>query len=662
MFRYDFNLDSFIQWLHVDTKRFVLYFLILLVLFLLTSKYQFRTFESIKTRSAAIVKVLQYILIFAILFFFSIIVNVYFQYFQQLMNSQATVTWIVENTRIFFAGVLYLFFLFLLLFALIGNVYIGSLLTSFVLIAIGYVHFNKLNLRGEPLYPSDFNEFSQLKEVIPMVSKYISITDIILVVVLFLVLGVIVFFLPKIKVSLLGRAIILVLSIIMVYSFTYFPRTFMSSFAKDMKISVVEWDQLDNYNVNGFLFGFISNLQYDSFKKPAGYSKQAVLAIAKKYANLTNEKATEPKVTPNIVFIMSESFWDPTRLSLQFSGDPMSHIRQLMSQQTSGYSLSPTFGGGTANVEFEALTGFSTSFIQPGSIPYQDLVDRKPFIPTIVSDLESKGYDTLALHPYIPTFYKRDIVYKTFGFNQFISQDTMKNKERDPDGIINDYAVTKEILGDLKSDKKPLFMHVVTMQNHMPYNPGRYPENQIKVSGLTPDSESALEVYSEGIRRSDEAFQQLVDGLNQLKEPTIVVFWGDHMPILGANLSVYKEAGYQNKNPQINERMYSETPLLMYSNYGTKAEKLNTVSPFYFSPIVYDLTGLKKPPFYTLLEELRQQIPALKGKNYIGSDQQYLKNLTKKQKQLLSDYQMLEYDLLVGKQYSLQVLYPNNKK
>lgn len=657
MFRYNYDIVPLIQSMQEDTKRFALNFMIVLVVFISTTIWQLKLFHYVKNKYPFGLLLLKLTFILLVSFGASLIVNYYLQYFQFLRDPLLTVTWIKENTSIYFAGVLYLFLLFLLLFSLIGNIFISTLLTSIILVIIGFIHYNKLNIRVEPLYPFDYKQFTQMKDVLPMIKEYISIGQVILFLILILILGYILFSIRNIKINIWMRGLLFLCAFFMLYSYTNFPNTFMKSFVENNKVSIVKWNQIDNYEVNGFLFGFISNLQNKVFNKPTGYSKQKVLETARKY--VTPEKTNTSSVNPNIIYIMSESFWDPTRLNLEFSHDPIPHLRQLSQEHSSGNVLSPVYGGATANVEFEALTGFTTSFLNAGVIPYQDIVDKKAFIPSVVSDLEGKGYKTLAIHPFNRVFYKRNVVYDKFGFDEFLDQNTMENKEENPRGVISDVSLTNEIIDNIKKQEDPLFIHAVSMQNHMPYNPGAYEENKIKVSGLSPDLTSTLEVYTEGIRRSDKALQLLVDKIQTINEPTIVVFWGDHLPILGANMGVYKEAGYDDENPDVNEYKYSETPLLVYANFEIKQERYEFVSPFYLGPIIYELSGMEKPYFYNILDLLRKEmgIPALKGEIIMGYDREFIKNPTKEQKQLLEDYRLLQYDLLIGKQYSLELLY-----
>ena len=647
------NIGYFISWVEGSTKKFALFFMILLFLFFLTGKKQYKFYLTLKNSYSWIPTILKYLYIFLLSIIASIFVNYYFQYFQNLKDPLQTIDWITNNSKIFLAGVLYLSLLFVLVFSIIGNISISTIVTSIVLLLLGYIHYHKMDIRVEPLYPGDYKQITQLKDVISMVSNYVTFTEIFLVTFIIFMLFIGVYFLPKLKISIWIRGIIFIITLFFLYSFTYFPGTFMKSFVEKHDINVIKWNQLENYRINGFLFGFITNLQESSFEEPKGYSKKNVIETVKKYVE-SNDYPVKSNQTPNIIYLMSESFWDPLRLELEFSQDPIANFRKLANEHSSGYVLSPAFAGGTANVEFEALTGFSTLFIKEGVIPYQDFVSKKPFVPTIVSDLEKKGYDTLAIHPYNKIFYKREHVYNTFGFNEFLHMETVTHKEPSLSGYISDESLSLEILDHIKNTDKPIFIHAVSMQNHIPYNQAEK-ENKIKVfSDLTEESTKVLEGYTEGIRRTDQSLKLLVDQLEQIDEPTILVFWGDHLPYLD---EVYNEVIYDDEDANMNTRKYFETPLLIYSNFEVEKQDLNTISTFYLSPIVYGMTGLEKPAFYHLLDQLQNEISAIKGNVRIGSDQQFIENLTNEQEELLADYQLLQYDLLMGKQYSKEILF-----
>ncbi|MBB6447269.1 LTA synthase family protein [Bacillus benzoevorans] len=659
LFRNRFSIDNFIYWMQEDTKKMTVYLIIIFFLLFSTIKIQLKLFASLEQHHPKVLIGFKYLFIFISSFAASMIVNYYFQYFQMLKDPIMTSEWIISNFSIYMAGVLYILFIFLLAYVLLGNLYFSSLITSFLLLAIGFIHYNKLNIRTEPLYFNDYKQMKAMKDVIPMIKEYISVGQIFVILLLFIGMGFLSRYLPKLKMALWMRGITFAVVITLLYSYTNFPKTFMNTLVQRSHVEIVKWNQIENYEVNGFLFGFLSNIHSDILEKPGTYSKESVLKIAEKYVKVSsNEAREESGQKPNIIYLMSESFWDPTKLDAEFSADPLISLRSLMNEHPSGALLSPVFGGATANVEFEALTGFSTSFLKIGSIPYQEAVTKQSFIPTIASNLEWEGYRTLAIHPYNRVFYKRDQVYNTFGIDEFIDEKTMSFQERTPGGVITDESLSLEILDQIKKTDEPLFIHAVSMQNHMPYNPGAYKENKIKIAGLSEESIETLEVYTEGIRRSDEALKLLVDRLEGLDEPTIVVFWGDHMPILGADQAIYKEAGYETEDKLMMTRKYSETPLLIYSNFAKGQKDLGSISPNYLATIVYDYLGFKKPAFYNLLDELMIEIPGLKSNLRIDSAQEFITELSGKREELLDDYKLLVYDLLIGEQYSLSILYP----
>lgn len=244
------------------------------------------------------------------------------------------------------------------------------------------------------------------------------------------------------------------------------------------------------------------------------------------------------------------------------------------------------------------------------------------------------------------------------GFDKFNAQDTMENVEVDGD-YISDLSMSKEIIAELEKQKKPTFVHAVTMQNHFPFTEGRFGENQIEISGLeNEESKAELETYTEGLRRSDEALQYLIEELDNLDRPTLLVFFGDHLPSLGTNKSLYKETGYITNEKTPSERLaMAQTPLLMYANFDMPNDNLGLVSPIYFSNLVFDYAGLNKVPFYQFLSKLYGEIPVLRDELKIGKDGEAIKSLTEKQKEMLKQYEFIQYDLLIGKQYSKDILF-----
>ncbi|MDA1881816.1 LTA synthase family protein [Bacillus cereus group sp. BY10-2LC] len=600
-----------------------------------------------------------------ILFLLAHTVALFYIFMQVNMSFIEAMNWIYFYNMQFILSVVAIYAIYILVYNLIGKVFLSMILTSCTLVILGIVNYLKLIFRGDPLYPSDFTQIMHMQSVIPMVMDYFSwsyIFVIILSIVACIVAGIYMRrYIQNVKIHLGIRALLVVGSIFVLYAYGNFANTFMNKVFQKSGVDFVLWDQNENYASNGFVLGFISNLDTTVMEKPNNYSKENMLQIAndikQQYSgNIGNQKKKEK---PNIIFVMSESFWDPTKVTnLSFSEDPVPNLHHYIENFPGGQTISPTFGGNTANVEFEALTSYSMSLLKPGSIPYQQVVINKKEIPSIPMALKKEGYYTSAIHSFGRSFFKRDDVYRVLGFDKFNAEDTMENVDIDGD-YISDLAMSKEIIAELEKQKQPTFIHAVTMQNHFPFTEGRFGENLIEISGLeNEESKGELETYTEGLRRSDEALQYLIEQLDNLDRPTLLVFFGDHLPSLGTNKSFYKENGYITNEKTPNERLaMAQTPLLMYANFDMPNDNLGVVSPIYFSNLIFDYAGLNKSLFYQFLSEFYKEIPVLRDELKVDKNGEVINDLTKKQKEMLEQYKMLQYDLLVGNQYSKDILF-----
>ncbi len=581
------------------------------------------------------------------------------------MSFIEAMNWIYFYNMQFILSFVVIYAIYILVYNLIGKVFLSMVLTSCTLVILCIVNYLKLIFRGDPLYPSDFTQITHMQSVIPMVMDYFSwsyIFVIIVSIVACIVAGIYMRrYIQNVKIHLGIRALLVVGSIFVLYAYGNFANTFMNKVFQKSGVDFVLWNQNENYASNGFVLGFISNLDTTVMEKPKNYSKENMLQIAndikKQYSgNIGNQKKKEK---PNIIFVMSESFWDPTKVTnLSFSEDPVPNLHHYIENFPGGQTISPTFGGNTANVEFEALTSYSMSLLKPGSIPYQQVITNKKEVPSIPTALKKEGYYTSAIHSFGRTFFKRDDVYKVLGFDKFNAEDTMENVDIDGD-YISDLAMSKEIIAELEEQKQPTFIHAVTMQNHFPFTEGRFGENLIEISGLeNEESKGELETYTEGLRRSDEALQYLIEQLDNLDRPTLLVFFGDHLPSLGTNKSFYKENGYITNEKTPSERLaMAQTPLLMYANFDMPNDNLGLVSPIHFSNLIFDYAGLNKSLFYQFLSELYKEIPVLRDELKVDKNGEVINDLTKKQKEMLEQYKMLQYDLLVGNQYSKDILF-----
>ena len=415
---------------------------------------------------------------------------------------------------------------------------------------------------------------------------------------------------------------------------------------ENLETSIDFTDQAYNYQTNGFILATISNLQTKTQKQPEGYSKEAVQKIVQKYQKIAEEnnknrkKLSDEKV--NVVYVMSESFIDPAlgkHLYDYGNKEPIPYTKKLKKSQSSGWAASSEYGGGTANVEFEALTGLSNFFLN--SIPYTSIVPANKDTPSIVKNFNENGYKTIAMHPYNRNMYRREVVYPNLGFQEYKSADDFKNNSKiDNSKYISDESAFNEVLAELKNSQKPEFIHLVTMQNHMPYEENAYSEYNFSVNaknGANPENAKTIQAYLEGISRSDKAMKNFLSEIEKLNEKTIVVFWGDHWP------GIYSEMFEK----ELNKNDIRRTPLFVYSNFKKEKQDLGTSSLIYNQILALNAFNSKLSPFQYLLSDLREKYPAL--------TKQFVK--TYERSDVLKDFEMIEYDILSGNKYSLGDFY-----
>lgn len=415
---------------------------------------------------------------------------------------------------------------------------------------------------------------------------------------------------------------------------------------ENLETSIDFTDQAYNYRTNGFILGTISNLQTKTQKQPEGYSKEAVQKIVQKYQKIAEEnnknrkKLSNEKV--NVVYVMNESFIDPKlgkHLYDYGNKEPIPYTQEIKKSQSSGWAASSEYGGGTANVEFEALTGLSNFFLN--SIPYTSIVPANKDTPSIVKNFNENGYKTIAMHPYNRNMYRREVVYPNLGFQEYKSADGFKNNSKiDNSKYISDESAFNEVLAELKNSQKPEFIHLVTMQNHMPYEENAYSEHNFSVNaknGANPENAKTVQAYLEGISRSDKAMKNFLSEIEKLNEKTIVVFWGDHWP------GIYSEMFEK----ELNKNDIRRTPLFVYSNFKKEKQDLGTSSLIYNQILALNAFNSKLSPFQYLLSDLREKYPAL-TKQFVKTDEK---------SDILKDFEMIEYDILSGNKYSLGDFY-----
>lgn len=578
--------------------------------------------------------------------------NLYLQWCQNDLSFDLAVKFAFSwHTEKFLLACLVLLMIFLFLVAVLGSFLFG---TFFYLVGIGilgYANYLKMTYRQEPIYPDDLKmikEFGLLKDMTGTTSFYL-LAEMILLVVAGGCWAIYRSFKKDKKFQAI-RVITLFTTIFALIYISHFnnPNNLLRK-AYNKTALWIPYSQKMNYYNTGFIGGFLYNLKIDPMEKPKGYSEEKIKEITSHYQKLADEKnKTASEEQPNIIYVMSESFSDPSRLNgVEITGDPLADYYAVADQTYSGQMLSQNYGGGTANIEFEALTGFSMGLFNAQlTTPYTMLVPKMNQLPSIVSTLKDQNYHTTAIHPYNTSMYKRKDVYEVLGFDEFISENTMTYTDTIEDNpYISDASAYQEVMDLLKEDDTPQFIHLVTMQTHMPYD-GKY--QQLEYTAKTEDNSgiSSLENYLQDISYSSQSLKAFTEELKKLSRRTLVVFWGDHLP------GIYSDT-IQNSNEK---HTLHETQFLMFDSQG-ELEKTEApvTSPFYFAADLMNQTNQQTTGFYQLLLALQNELPAFERELYYQEGQWHREaQLNKKQAELYQAYEMIQYDIVSGEKYSLQ--------
>ena len=436
------------------------------------------------------------------------------------------------------------------------------------------------------------------------------------------------------------------------------------------------WDSVYDAQRNGPLVAFTRQLNPKIMDKPSNYSEKTMKKVAARYqkeAETINASRTNNLTDSTVVYVLSESFSDPSRVpGLKNNKDSMPNIRKIKAGTTSGLMLSSGYGGGTANLEYMGLSGLSmANFESSLSSPYQQLVPSQHWTPTI-NQLWGAPVNSLGYHPYESSMYSRATNYKKFGFSHFYTltgPDVIKYQDKiDESPYVSDKSSYDSALEGIKSGKTNKFIQIITMQNHMPYHEW-YENNDYTAESTTgtplgDDEQQSIETYQKGVEITDQATQEFLNELDALDKPVTVVFYGDHLP------GIYSSASEDDNN----SLALHLTDYFIWSNkasssQGNKASDAAYSSPNFFVAQAADHMNAKVSPYLAFLTEMHSKIAAMEppvvnkiqgwdripeGQNiYLDQNGNPMStdDFDKETKQLLADYKLIQYDITAGKNY-----------
>ena len=521
-----------------------------------------------------------------------------------------------------------------------------------------------IEVTGDPLLPSDFLLADNMGDIASFVEIPLLIQCVVSA--LFGVGSIVLFFLRrkkrKTKLGIKSKIALSLAAIIFFSASVYevgFNRQFKYNFLGKMKVKIDAFNPVSNYYDNGFVLTFFPRIGELRFEKPEGYNKEKILEIK----NKTKVESATTNVKPNIIAIQSEAFWDITKLpGTTFSEDPMKLFKTLGTELTgkTGKLITPVFGGGTCLPEFEFLTGFSINFFPSNVYPYIQAVNKQT--PSIVSTFKDNGYQTYALHPYKKNFYARNKAYPLLGFETFDGEEALPDAHKVGGYYVSDMDVTKQLIKAFETKTKDrIFAFAVTMENHGGYEWKRYSDYDITVENQAVDNLGMLNLkeYTQGVLNANKALGTLVNYFRYVSEPTIIVLYGDHLPLLGSGGKVFSDTGFAEKG--FSQALWTcpqalETPYVVWANYDLDLSVFpDRLSAGNLGHIIGKISGLENTPwYYSAFDRFYKEYPVFSLYKTENVNRETVPGSDEKLTAMKEEYRYLQYDILHGKRYAEQ--------
>ena len=528
--------------------------------------------------------------------------------------------------------------LLLLIFTcLFRNVFFGGAFVNLLVCGFSVANRVKIEVRDEPVFPRDL---ALLKEVGAIVSDYDiaypwgAVAIVVSASLVLLVIGLFIkcrpFPLARLRgwlgslLGMIASGVVLVSLIFTVYASNDLYNSFKVSNAYYVP-SV--------FNELGFPYCFCHQFTTYPVDKPDGFSKGQAELWEQEAAPQSGEK--QPV---NVIMIMNEAFSDITdygAFAYDETNEPLPNLHAMREDPhaVTGHIVVPNFAAGTANTEFDVMTGIQTNALSATTTSAMRVVNRN--LDSLFRVYSADGYSTSYFHPGDNWFYNRENVLAWMGAEKTVFTNSMENMEYKGRWVTDEYLVglIQEEFEQTVAQGNTLFHHMTTIQNHMSYTPDKYGEGyfypevplNVPVSGHV---ETLLKVYTEGARDADTMLGELKEYFSAQAEPVVLVFFGDHLPYLGDNQVGYTELGMA-AEPYWNELGSYETPFVIWANdsaydmldWSTVAELPETISASFLGAAVLELTGHSSDSsWFTFLNALRREVPVVQKNTAVLPD------------------------------------------
>ena len=587
--------------------------------------------------------------------------------------------------------------LYLLVFALTGSIRTSILTVSPLLLLFGVANMYIKEFKGGPLVPMDFGSITTAANVAAAYTYEIGYEILFAAALTAMVMGLS----CRLRMSrwrLPVKIILRSLSLLAVCGFAFV--FFFTDFIADNGLKPDFFNQTRGYEHHGAVLEFTLNTKYLRLMEPAGYDPEAVEGIVRDgieagaphiLETALIRQGTDPEtaaetvsvptagdlgVTPNIIVIMNESYSD-----LRVVGDIetnipfMPFVDGLKENTIQGNAYVSTIGTGTSNTEFEFLTGNTMAFLPAGSNAYQLYVkDRQP---GLVSTLLARGYTADAFHPYYESSWNRIAVYDLMGFRDFITIEDMIDqdilaqykasgysyklfkrllRQRYPneDIILRRYVSDDYDFGKIREmfeardPSEPFFLFNVTMQTHSSYNQDYDNFDQEVYLTSTEKEYPKTDQYLSLVKRTDDAFRDLLSYFETVEEPTIVLMFGDHQPFIED--SFYSEVmgkSITKLDDETQQKRYI-TRFILWANYDIPEGWVEEISVNYLSTLLLQVAGLEMPAYNRYLANVYTELPVITALGCRDAAGRFFQadEAIPDRKELVQDYRCVAYNNL----------------
>lgn len=539
-----------------------------------------------------------------------------------------------------------------LLYAIFNNYGLAWILIFAPISLLAQINQMKYSNTSKPLFPWDILiVWEGLKAANSMADpRFIVVLVLSISLASLLAAIVIIPLLPKLPLKFRERTIIFTISLLAIIGIGQGERFYIWS-SKSDKAVVQSPDLKAEYHQKGFLIAFLNNIAGIPKIYVECYNKETINKIVDSLP-IAETSQGDSNFKPDIIVFVSESCFDMTKLpSIKYSGPVNPYFQELKKQNHIKW-FSPAFGGQTANAEFELITGFPLAFLSPQVVPYRLYCRQK--VPSIASILSSVGYKSIMIHPYYRNFWSRNTVIPNLGFDEFISLENMKYTDKRGE-FVSDDSLVSEALEILKRENGPVFLYLMTVQNHYPFKAGRYDNynDTIKISSekLSEEENRILESYANGLLDSDRALGRLVEYIKKNSaNPTLILFLGDHLPSLKGS-QIYDKLGYKLDDNNLSRYAVDGT---VWSNYPVELENNANYQMCFLPMKALQWAGQPMSVYFRFLKKLSEDYSVLHVEGIYDSNFNKVSTLDFFSSETAYIIRYLVYDLLFGKAYSAE--------